>query len=55
MTIQKGEKVYTVKELLHGWKLERVMDGVSVAFNVPKDICETFDELCEYVSDSDLF
>ena len=55
MIIKKGEKTYTVRELLHGWKLERVMDGVSVAFNVPKNICGTFGELREYVAGNEMF
>lgn len=37
MIIKKGEREYSVTELSHEWKAERVLGGVAVEYKIPKE------------------
>lgn len=51
MQIQKGEKTYAVKEFPKKWTVELVGVGgkLSIAIDVPKELCGTEQELRDYV------
>ncbi len=37
MIVKKGEREYTITELSHEWKAERIVGGVSVIIRIPKE------------------
>ena len=47
MNIKKGNKVYIVREYAKSWSVLRQVGDLTLTFNVPKTLCESFDELCE--------
>ena len=55
MEILKGESAYTVTELKGKWRVSKDSDKLSISVDVPKELCNTWDELREYVLSTDLF
>ena len=55
MKIEKNGKTFEVKENKTSWTVSRSEGNVSVSYTVPKDDCQTFDALTEYVVKSELF
>ncbi len=55
MCITKNRKDYSVTEYSGKWTVKADSGKLSVAFDVSKSICKTFDELREYVLKNDLF
>lgn len=55
MTIQKGDRRFTVRECKKSWSVLREIGGVSVTYNVSKELCKSEAELLEYVKNSDIF
>ncbi len=55
MLVTKNNKDYTVKETVTKWVVSIENGKLSVAYDIPKDICETFEELQEYVLKDELF
>lgn len=55
MFITKNGKEYAAAEYSDKWTVKADSGKLSVAFEVSKSICETFDELREYVLKNDLF
>lgn len=55
MYITKNEKNYSVNEHRDKWTVKADGGKLSVAFDVSKNICKTFEELREYVLKNDLF
>lgn len=55
MYITKNGKEYTVTEHRDKWTVKADSGKLSVAFDVSKSICNTADELQEYVLKSNLF
>lgn len=55
MTIEKSDKVYTVRENKASWTLTITVGRVTLTYNVPKDDCPTFADLSAYIAQNDLF
>ncbi len=55
MTITKGEKTFSVKENKKSWTVSRNVSGVALSINVPKELCQNFESLVQYVQANDLF
>ena len=53
MTIEKGEKVYIVRECADHWVLTLVLGAVTADFNIPKSVCKTRTDLADYVRNND--
>lgn len=53
MIIQKNGKKYVVSEATTKWTVKMQDGKVSVAFEVPKDLCKTEAELREFVTNND--
>lgn len=49
MTIQKGDKEYTVTERKGSWKLSYKIGMLTLEYVISKDICENQAELAAYV------
>lgn len=52
-TITKNEKIFSVSETSAHWTVSRKDEPVQLEVIVPKDVCETFEELSEYVREHD--
>lgn len=55
MEILKGDSAYKVTELKGKWRVSKDSDKLSLSVDVPKELCNTWDELREYVLSTDLF
>lgn len=55
MTIQKGEKEYTVTERKDSWAVTSQIGKVRLTYEIPKSICEDAESLKEYVNQETLF
>lgn len=55
MYITKNGEIYFVTECRDKWTVKADGGKLSVAFDVSKNICKTFEELQEYVLKNDLF
>lgn len=55
MNIVKDDKVYNVKENKVTWTVSRKIDNLEIAYNVPKEVCPTFEKLNDYVMNNNLF
>ena len=55
MYITKNGKNYSVNEYRDKWTVKADGGKLSVAFDVSKNICKTFEELQEYVLKNDMF
>lgn len=56
MHIEKNGKIYTVTENLKSWSVKTESGKVSVSYSIQKELCPTFEELCEYLlTDNKLF
>ncbi len=56
MIIIKGDTVYRVSESSNKWTVKRDSGKLSVSYDVPKELCETEQELRKYVlSNNELF
>lgn len=53
MTIEKRERIYNVKENKLSWSVSASIGSVTITYNVPKTDCKTFDELKEFIAESD--
>ena len=55
MIIKKSDKEFSVIENKNSWTVSIAIDSVSMSYNVPKEICPTFDDLKSYVNECNLF
>lgn len=55
MNIEKNGKTYVISECKNHWTVKYSAGGLSVSFEVDKKMCETENELIEYVKDNDMF
>jgi len=56
MIIEKNGKFYIVTETQNKWAVKTENDKLTVAYDVPKELCSTADELRAYVlNNNDLF
>ena len=55
INIEKNGKIYNVNECKAKWSVALNGNKLSVAIDVPKDLCETIEELENYISTSELF
>lgn len=55
MTTQKNGKTYTVSEYKNHWTVKYSAGGLSVNYKVDKGLCESEDELAEYIKNNDMF
>ena len=55
MIIEKNGKVYTVAESRSKWSVSTDVEQLTITYDVSKDICNSFDELQEYVLSNDIF
>lgn len=55
MSIIKNDISYHVDELSDCWKICADLGKISVCYKVPKNECKTYDDVNEYVQNSDLF
>lgn len=55
MIIEKNEKTYRVNECKNYWALKYENGGLSVTYQVDKELCKTEAELSEYVKGNDMF
>lgn len=55
MLITKNNKVYNVKETSTKWVVSTESGKISIAYDIPKDICKTAEDLQRYVANNDLF
>ena len=55
MEITKGNIVYTVSETKTHWSVKTTVSKVDASYSVPKDICNTIDDLKKYILNNDMF
>lgn len=55
MVIEKNEKKYEVRENAKSWSIALRSGALSVTFNVSKDICETEEDVRQYVEREAVF
>lgn len=55
MRIKKGDKEYTIIERKSYWSVSLISGGLTVDYQVNKDICATETELREYILKSEMF
>ena len=55
MRISKNEKEYTVTERKGYWSVSLASGGLTIDYQVSKDICKTEAELQEYIEKEKLF
>lgn len=55
MVIEKNGKSYSVTELRDKWKVSKDSGKLALSVDVPKEICETADELRNYIMNNNLF
>lgn len=53
--IKKGDTVFTVLEFANKWKVNADNGRITLEYNVPKELCATFDELRDYILSNDIF
>lgn len=53
MLIEKNGVKYTITENINKWTVSSGSGSVSVAYEVPKDICKTEKEIKEYILSND--
>lgn len=53
--VRKNEKVYTVKECNDHWNVSTVIGKLSVSYQIPKDVCATFEALKQYIESENMF
>lgn len=53
MMIKKGEREYTVTELLREWKVERLLGGVAVDYRIPKEAAPDAAAVKRYIMETD--
>ena len=54
MIIKKGEREYSVTELSHEWKAERVLGGVAVEYKIPKEAAPDAAAVERYIAENEL-
>mgnify|MGYP003185167218 CR=1 FL=1 len=55
MTIEKNNKIYTVKENKMSWTISTKIGDVEVSYNVQKADYPTFESLKAFVAENNLF
>lgn len=55
MIIKKGEREYSVTELSHEWKAERVLGGVAVEYKIPKEAAPDAAAVERYIAENEIF
>lgn len=55
MIIKKESNIYSVAEAKDKWVVKLEGGKVSIAYEIPKGICYTIDELKMYIQEDDLF
>ncbi len=55
MKITKGETTYCISEQSDKWIVKRASDGVTVKYEIPKEICATEKELRDYILKNEMF
>lgn len=53
--IKKGEREYSVTELSHEWKAERVLGGVAVEYKIPKEAAPDAAAVERYIAENEIF
>lgn len=53
--IEKNGKEYVFVEFSTKWVIKTKENGVSISYDVPKEICHTVDDLKEYVLKNEIF
>lgn len=54
-TVRKNDKIYIVKECKNHWSISTTIEQLSISYQVPKDMCATFEELKQYIENENLF
>lgn len=55
MEIKKGDHTYIVSEKVSQWSVKTDFPKLGVSYSVPKEICQTFDDVKKYISENDIF
>lgn len=55
MIIEKGEKMYSVRENKRSWSVSVDIGKLRTTYSVPKEICKDADELKSYIMQEKLF
>ena len=55
MIIKKGEREYSVTELSHECKAERVLCGVAVEYKIPKEAAPDAAAVEMYIAENEIF
>ena len=55
MIIKKGEREYSVTELLHEWKVERTLGGVAIEYKIPKEAAPDAAAIEKYIEENEIF
>ncbi len=55
MIITKDEKEYTIAEYKDYWRVTRSAGGLTVEYKISKDICNTENDLREYIKSDNMF
>lgn len=55
MKIEKDGRVYIVTETTKQWNVKTDASKMGVSYNIPKEVCGTFDDLKKYVVENELF
>lgn len=52
--IEKEDVKYTVTESKTKWTVSRKKGQVTISYGIPKDLCPTYSDLCQFLSDNAL-
>lgn len=55
MVIEKDGKFFEVRENKKSWTVRRIVDILTITYNISKTECETLKELSDYIKNDDLF
>ncbi len=55
MTVKKGDREYTVTELVHEWKVERHVGGVHVQYRIKKEAAPDAEAVKCYIMCKEVF
>ena len=55
MRIEKDGRAYIVTETAKQWNVKTDASKMGVSYNIPKEVCGTFDDLKKYIAENELF
>lgn len=55
MNITKNNQIYKITENDNNWVAKLEYGNLQATFDIPKNMCKTFDELKEYILSSEIF